>query len=48
MQASVVVAPGLWRAGSVVVEHGLSCPAAYGIFPDQGLNPRPLCWQVDS
>jgi len=26
---------------SVVVVHGLSCPAAYGIFPDQGLNHVP-------
>ena len=22
--------------------HGLSCPAAYGIFPNQRLNPWPL------
>ena len=28
--------------------HGLSCSAAWGIFPDQGLNPCPLHWQVDS
>ena len=26
---------------SVVVAHGLSCSVACGIFPDQGLNPRP-------
>ena len=26
---------------SVVVAHGLSCPMAYGIFPDQGLNLCP-------
>ena len=26
----------LWRAGSVVVAHGLSCSKACGIFPDQG------------
>ena len=31
----------LWHAGSVVVAHGLSCSAACGIFPDQGLNPCP-------
>ena len=31
----------------VVVAHGLSCAAACGIFPDQGLNPCPLHWQVD-
>ena len=28
--------------------HGLSCSAACGIFPDQGLNPCPLHWQADS
>ena len=28
--------------------HGLSCPEACGIFPDQGSNPRLLHWQVDS
>ena len=28
--------------------HGLSCSAACGIFPDQGSNPCPLHWQVDS
>ena len=27
---------------------GLSCSVACGIFPDQGLNPCPLHWQVDS
>ena len=39
---------GSRRAGSVVVAHGLSCPAACGIFPDQGSNPCPLHWQADS
>ena len=43
----------LWLAGSraqasVVAVHGLSCSAACGIFPDQGSNPCPLHWQVDS
>ena len=28
--------------------HRLSCFSACGIFPDQGLNPHPLHWQVDS
>ena len=28
--------------------HGLSCSAACGIFLDQGSNPCPLHWQVDS
>ena len=32
---------------SVVVAHRLSCPAACGIFPDQGSNPCPLHWQAD-
>ena len=34
--------------GSVVVAHGPSCSTACGIFPDQGSNPCPLHWQVDS
>ena len=33
---------------SIVVAHGLSCSMACGIFPDQGLNPFLLHWQVDS
>ena len=37
---------GMWA--SVVVAHGLSCSAACGIFLDQGSNPCPLHWQVDS
>ena len=40
-------AHGLKRAGSVVVAHRLTCPTACGIFPEQGLNPYPLHWQVD-
>ena len=48
LQASVVVACGLQSAGSVVVAHRLSCSAACGIFPVQGLNPCPLHWQADS
>ena len=28
--------------------HGLSCSAARGIFPDQGLNSHPLHWEADS
>ena len=39
---------GSRRAGSVIVAHGPSCPAACGIFPDQGSNPCPLHWQADS
>ena len=33
---------------SVVAANGLCCPAACGIFPDQGSNPCPLHYQVDS
>ena len=39
---------GSRRAGSVAVAHGPSRSAACGILPDQGLNPCPLHWQVDS
>ena len=35
-------------AGSAVVAHRLSWPAACGTFLDQGMNPFPLHWQVDS
>jgi len=35
---------GIWA--STVVVHRLSWSMAYGIFPDQGLNPFP--WQMDS
>ena len=38
----------LWSEGSVIVEHGLSCSAACGIFSDQGLNSCPLLWEADS
>ena len=33
---------------SGVVAHRLSCLVACGIFPEQGLNPSLLPWQVDS
>ena len=33
---------------SAVVARGLSCSAACGIFPDQGLNLCSLRWQADS
>ena len=39
-------APG--HIGSVVAAHRLSCPVACETFPDQGSNPCPLHWQVDS
>ena len=46
--ASLVAEHGLQSAGSVLVAHRLSCLSACGIFQDQGSNPHPLCWQVDS
>ena len=46
--ASVVVALGLWRTGSVVVAHGFSYSPACEVFPDQGLNPGPLHCKADS
>ena len=39
---------GSRRAGSAIVAHGPSRPAARGILPDEGSNPRPLHWQADS
>ena len=46
---SVVVVYGLLGTWAlVVVAHVLSCSAAYGTFPDQGLDPCPLRWQADS
>ena len=33
---------------AVVLVHGLNCPMACGIFPDQGLNLCPLHWQAIS
>ena len=45
---SVVVAPGLYSTGSVVVVHRLSFSSACGIFPDQKLNLWLLHRQVDS
>ena len=37
-----------WHTGSVVVTHELSRSTACGIVPDQGSNPCPWHWQVDS
>ena len=45
---SVVAAPRLWSADSVVVGHRLSCSEACEIFPDQESNPCLLHWQADS
>ena len=33
---------------SVVEAHGLSCPMARAVFPDQGSHPYTLHWQADS
>ena len=38
---------GSRREGSVVVDE-LHCPTACGIFLEQGSNPCPLHWQLDS
>ena len=39
--ASLVSNHRLWSTGSGIVVHGLSCLAARGIFPEQGLNLCP-------
>ena len=46
--ASLVTLPRLQSTGSEVVALGLSCSAACGIFPDQGLNLCLLHWPEDS
>ena len=47
--ASLTEGHRLCGAGaSTVVTHRFSYPMSHGIFPDQGLNPCPLHWQVDS
>ena len=38
----------LQHIGSVGVVHRLGCSMVRGIFLDQGWNPCPLHWQVDS
>ena len=48
MQVSAVAARRLQNTGSVVVAPRLSFSEAYGFFLDQGSNPGPLHWQVDS
>ena len=54
VQASAAVRQGLsswvlWlqNRGSIVMVHGLSRSTACEIFPDLGLNPYLLNWQVD-
>ena len=52
--ASLVVEHGLyrhrgsWRAGSGVALRGLGCPAACGIFLEEGSNPCPVHCQAES
>ena len=46
--ASVIVVPRFQSRGSKATAHGLSCFLACGIFLNQGLNPCPPHWQVDS
>ena len=40
--SSLVVNTASGYAGSVAVAHGLSCPMASEIFPNQGWNPYSL------
>ena len=47
-RTSVIVVPGFWSTGSIVVAHRFSCQLACGIFLDQELNPCLLYWQADS
>ena len=47
-RTSVVVALRLHSCGSRALECRLSSCGACGIFLDQGSNPCPLHWQVDS
>ena len=37
-----------WGAWTPGVGHGLSCPAACGIFLEQDSSPSPSHWQADS
>ena len=46
-EGSVVVVPGLYGTGPIVVVHGLSCSSACRIFQDQGSNLCFLRWQAD-
>ena len=47
-RTSVIVVPGFWSTGSIVVAHRFSCQLACGIFLDQELNPCLLYWQANS
>ena len=47
-RVSMVVALRLSSIGSIVLVHRPSCSETCGIFPNQGMNPCLLHWQVDS
>ena len=42
------LAQALGSQASAAEAHRLSCPAACGVFPDQGSNPCPQNWKADS
>ena len=44
---TIVVAPGFYSTGSIVVARGLNYCTSCGIFLDQGSNLCLLHWQVD-
>ena len=46
--ASLVAEHRLESTGSVATVQGLSCSEECRICPEQGWNPCPLHWQVDS
>ena len=48
LQGTRVSAIAALEHSSIVVVHGPSCSAAYGISQDQGSNLCPLHWQTDS
>ena len=48
LQPLLLQSTGSRCVGSAIVAHGPSRSAACGIFPDEGSNPCPLYWQVDS
>ena len=45
-RASTVAASGLQSTGSVTATHGLRCPLACEVFPDQGSNLYPMHMQA--
>ena len=48
LKVRVRVSFSSYSMSSVAVVSRLSCSRECGIFPDQGWNPRPLHWQLDS